>query len=102
MTDKIVERPLKVAQWKVQLSYYLAGMEVEGVFLKGNRGRPWPLRKVSEAEFRCRFPIDQPDAHVLRSTPSMWTMRGPILHLWPSPAHEWTLEVRLVKREMVA
>jgi hypothetical protein len=96
---KIVTRNLKVGQWRIQLSHEIGGHEVEGVFLKGNRNRPWPIIQVSEEEFFKRFPADQPDESVLRGIPSMWVQRGSLLYLWPSPAHEWTLEIRMIKRE---
>jgi hypothetical protein len=97
--DKIIQRHLKVGQWKLQLSHEISGHMVSGVYLKGNRGRPWKIYAVSEEEFLKRFPVDQADASVLRGIPSMWTVRGSLLYLWPSPANEWVLEIRMIKRE---
>ena len=97
--DKSVERTLDVGKWRVRGE---GGYDVAAVFLKGLRARRFPLMKVEPAEFNARCMCDPDgkikDDAVLRGVPSCYKEEGGMISLWPSPAHQWTIQIDLTKR----
>ena len=92
-----IEKHLDVGKWRIQVSG-----EITGVFLKGMRGRRHPLVRTDKADFSSRL-MKRPngevtDPAVLRGTPSMYCHEGPWLMLWPSPAHQWTIEIEVIRK----
>ena len=104
MTEKLFTKKLEIGQFKVGIQGG-GGFEVAAVSLKGMRNRPFPLRKIGLTEFltRCgRKTVDgrpeEPEV-ILRGMPSLYALWGQLIYLWPAPLHQWTIEVRLRKRE---
>lgn len=99
---KIVEKKLPIGRFRVtiQSAGEMTGHTIESVALKGQRNRPWPLRKATAEEFYERHPADlngnpADTAIPLRGMPIMWFQRGTIIYLWPAPNQDWTLQVTL-------
>ena len=94
--NDIIQRPLDTGKWKVGIK---PGREVVSVSLVGMRNRPYPLSKITKEEFqsRCmRGPTGAfEDNIVTRGTPHWYYFDGAVIHLNPSPAHQWTLQVEL-------
>lgn len=96
---KIVKE-LDVGKWRLQV-----GGEVIGVSLRGMRSRAHPLVKTDNKDFQSRL-MKRPngevtDPAVLRGVPTTYCQEGPYLMLWPSPAHRWTIEIDVVKKDKV-
>ena len=98
---KIVEKKLETGKWRLRFNDEITGHTITAVHIKGLRGRPWPLFQVSFEEFKERFPFDytnEKPAPITRGIPSLWTVHTGILHLWPAPANDWTLQVRMQEK----
>ena len=97
--DKSVERTLDVGKWRVRGE---GGYDVAAVFLKGMRNRRFKLIKVDATEFdeKCMKSSDGKvkDDAVLRGVPYFYKEEGGMISLWPSPAHQWTIQIDLTKR----
>ena len=97
---KVVERKVEPGKWRIGFHGDILGHEITAVYLKGLRNRPWPLYQVAIDEFKERFPdieTDRPRS-VVRGMPSMWTQIGPMVYVWPAPAHEWVMQVRMTEK----
>ena len=97
--DKTVERTLDVGKWRLKID---GGYDTVAVALKGLRNRRFPLLKVEPAEFNSRCMCDPDgkikDDAVLRGVPSCYKEEGGMISLWPSPAHQWIIQIDLSKR----
>jgi hypothetical protein len=86
-------KTLEPGKWRIQIQ---AGREVVKVRLKGLRSRWFDLTLADKADFHSRLMKrangEVSEAAVLRGTPAIYIHDGPWLMLWPSPAHNWTVE----------
>ena len=87
-------KQLEPGKWRLQIQ---SGREVMGVRLKGQRNRWFDLNPSPKEDFHARL-MKRPngevsEAAVLRGSPSIYVHEGPWLMLWPSPAHNWTVEI---------
>jgi hypothetical protein len=92
------KKPLEVGKWRLRVSG-----EVVGVRLAGLRNRWNPLVREDNKDFQNRL-MKRPngevtDPAVLRGIPNTYAQEGQFLMLWPSPAHNWTIEIDTVKKE---
>jgi len=88
------QKTLEPGKWRLQIQ---AGRELRRVRLKGQRNRWHDLTLVDKADFHANL-MKRPngevsDAAILRGTPVHYIQDGPWLMLWPSPAHNWIVEV---------
>lgn len=102
MPDKTIERTLEVGKWRLRVD---GGHDVTAVRLKGMRNRAHPLYKVEPEEFLSRC-IKTPDGKISESTvtrgvPVCYKEEAGMVCLWPSPAHQWIIEIDLHKRGVV-
>ena len=100
--SEILEKHLDPGKFRVPIP---GNSDVEGVALRGNRKRSWPLMKIDLEEFKRRMPTDlQGDMNspsALWSIPVAYTRQGPFVLVWPAPRHEWTVEVKLLRKGTV-
>lgn len=102
MTDKIVEKKLNPGKRKFMLTEF-AQYDLEGIYLKGMRARPWPLARVDADTFFERCPKDAhghpaPDGVFMHGLPQMFWQHGYTIYLWPAPSNEWIIQFRLRRK----
>ena len=98
---KTVTKPLETGKWRLAIAD-----KVVAVRLVGMRNRSHPLFSLPKDEFHARL-MKRPngeitDPAVLRGIPNSYYQEGQFLMLWPSPAHNWSIEIDTVKREKAA
>lgn len=102
MTDKIVEKKLPPGKRRFHL-VESSGYELEAVYLKGMRSRPWPITRVDEKTFHERCPKDEHghpirDGIFMHGLPQIFWQHGWMIYLWPAPSNEWTIQFHLRKK----
>jgi len=96
---KIVERKLETGKWRLRFNDEPG--TITAVYIKGLRGRPWPLHHVNFEEFKERFPFDPSSSRpppMARGMPSLWSTFQGMLHIWPAPANDWNLVVSMEEK----
>ena len=97
MPDAVINRDLPVGKWKIGIT---PGYEVENVCLRGLRDRPYPLMRVEKEDFFARTPKDHSgDPIVIQGTPTCYAHDGQTVLIWPSPRHQWKIQIDLNKRK---
>jgi hypothetical protein len=94
----MLEKDLTPGKWRIGVHD-----PVTGVRLVGMRGRRHDLIAMPKEEFMSRLNRrpngEVVEAAVLRGVPQAYYQEGPFLMLWPSPAHNWQIEVYTIPKE---